>query len=110
MKRQVIVERTFCDICGKEASGYQKCIICGKEFCYDCTKIAAIEYEHGVHFSGSGDGLYCHECDKKALENGDKLHLAYLKIAALRNEAAGYWADFEKRTKKAEEELKRIQA
>jgi len=109
MKRQVMVEKAFCDVCGKEASGYQECIVCGKEFCYDCREIAAIKYNHGVCFSGSGDALYCHECDKKALENGDKLHSAYRRIAALWNESAGYWADFEKRTKKAEEELKKLQ-
>lgn len=108
MKKQVTIEKAFCDVCDKEASGYQKCMICGKEFCYDCKELAAVEYKHGVHFSGSGDGLYCLDCDLKALRSGDKLHAAYRKIMALRNEAAGYYVDFEKRTKKAEEEFGRL--
>ena len=109
MKKKVTVEQTFCDVCGKEAS-YSKCMGCGKDLCYECRKVEAVEYKHGVHFSGSGDGLYCLKCDKEKREGGDKLHLAYRKIEMLRNEATGFWTEFEKRTKEAENELKRLQA
>lgn len=109
MKKEVTVEKAFCDVCGKEASGYQKCIVCGKEFCYDCHKTAAIEYTAGVNFSGSGDGLYCLDCDEKALKSGDKLHAAYRTIKALKNEASGFYADFKRRREEAEEEVKKLQ-
>jgi len=105
MKKEVMVEKTFCDVCGKEASGYQKCMSCGKDLCYDCYKTSAVGYTHGVHFGGSGDGIYCLECDEKLLKSGDKLHAAYRVIKSLRNEVSGFYADFEKRAKEAEERL-----
>ena len=93
MKKKVLKLISFCDICGKESSGYQTCRECGKDFCYDCMNTDAISYQHGVSFSGSGDGLYCLDCDAKLRQSGDKLHAAYRKIQVLRNEANGYWQD-----------------
>lgn len=109
MKKQVIVEQSFCDLCGKEASGYTCCLCCGKELCYDCRETAAKEYKHAVHLSGSGDSLYCLECDRKLRENGDKLHAAYRKIEALRHEEKGWYEDFRKRSDDAESKLKALQ-
>ena len=86
MKKKVTIEKDFCDVCGKEASGYTKCDSCGKELCYECGETELKEYNHAVHFQGSSNGKYCHECDAKLLANGDKKHAAYRKIAALRNE------------------------
>lgn len=108
MKKQVTVVKSFCDVCGKEASGYSNCIVCGKEFCYDCKKTDAIEYTRGVHFLGSGDGLYCLKCNKKAIESGDKLNAAYRLIMALRNEVSGFYSDFNERSKKAEKVLETL--
>ena len=107
MKKQVTVEQSFCDVCGKEASGYKKCDCCGKEFCHDCRKVEAKEYAHSVHCSGSG-GLYCLECDNKLRGGDDKLHTAYRKIEALRNEAKGWSDDFRKRCDRAESEVKEL--
>jgi hypothetical protein len=105
LKKQVTIEKEFCDICGKEASGYTNCDNCGKELCYECGKTELKEYNHAVHFQGSGDGKYCHDCDAKLLANGDKKHAAYRKIAALRNEESGWYEDFKKRSAAAETEL-----
>lgn len=110
MKKLVTIEASFCDVCGKESSGYTNCDYCGKELCYECGKTELKEYKHAVHFAGSGDGRYCHECDDKLLANGDKKHAAYRKIAALRNEEAGWYADFKKRASAAEAELSSLQA
>jgi len=105
MKKQITVEQSFCDVCGKEATGHDNCDVCGKEFCRECIDAETIRYSHGVHCSGSGDGVYCHECDQKMRNNGDKLHTAYRKIAALRNELLGWSQDFDKRKKQAESEV-----
>ena len=110
MKKTVEVEQTFCDICSNKMSWSNKCIVCGKEFCYDCAKTNTIEYKHAVHFSGSGDGLYCFACDKEAPAKGDALHAAYRKIAALRNEEAGWYSDFKFRADEAEAKLKSLLA
>ena len=108
MKKEIKIERIFCDVCEKDA-GYNTCLGCGKEFCYDCKKTDAIEYKHSVFFQGSGDGLYCPKCDKKMRENGDKLHAAYRQIKKLKNEYIGFYDDFNKRNEKAEAELKKLQ-
>ena len=107
MKKPVQVEQSFCDVCGKQSSGYCVCNYCGKEFCYDCEKTEAVNYAHAVSFSGSGDGLYCNECDQKLTKSKeDKKHNAYRVIASLDAERAGWYADFKKRLDKAEEALK----
>ena len=110
MKKNVEVEHYFCDVCKKDCGPYlhYKCLRCEKTFCYDCMKNNATEYKHGVHFSGSGDGLYCNECNLILYANGDELHGAYLKIAQLRSEEEGWWLNFKKRVEKAEGELKTI--
>lgn len=108
MKKQVTVDQCFCDFCGKEASGYSKCLSCGKDVCYDCQKTKVKEYRHAINVMGSGDGLYCLECNDKLLGNGDKLHSAYCKIESLRNEAKAWSEDFRKRSSDAENALKAL--
>lgn len=108
MKQRVTVEQVKCDFCGKEAD-WSKCLGCGIDICYDCRKTKAKEYPHAVYFSGSGDGIYCAECDARLRKSGDKLHAAYLSIERLRNEQEGWYADFKKRMDKAEADLKKIQ-
>lgn len=93
MKKKVTIEQVFCDFCGKPA-GHVKCISCGKDFCYDCLDLNAVEYKHSVYFSGSGDGTYCLTCNEEKLMNGDPLHRAYRKIQSLRNELTGFQEDF----------------
>jgi len=105
MKKKVMIEQTFCDVCGKETSGYNSCISCGKEFCYDCMKTHAVEYSHGVYISGSGDGLYCFECDNMLRRSTDPLHRAYRKIETLRYELVSFSEAFEARKTTAEKEL-----
>lgn len=97
-------EITCCDFCGDEGT-YEKCRACGKDVCYECQKTQGVEYPHSVYCSGSGDGFYCHSCDKSA---NDQLHKAYRAIQALRRENDGFYADFRNRTKAAEDRLKEL--
>ena len=102
MKRIIEKEVVFCDSCQKEAYT-DTCLRCGVQHCYDCRKTKGVEYKHAVHFSGSGDGYYCNQCDGILYSTGDdKLHSAYVKIKNLRKESELFYIDFDKRTKKAE--------
>lgn len=102
MKKIVEREITVCDCCGEEApfAAYH-CGSCGTEHCYKCADREGVRYPHAVHVSGSGDGYYCRDCDKKLLGK-DELHNAYRAIKALRDESEGYWSEFKKRQAKAE--------
>jgi hypothetical protein len=107
MKKRSVSEQPYCDYCGK--SSWEHCLWCGKDICWECQKMVAKEYKHAVHFSGSGDGLYCRECDSMAREASDPLNAAYRVIDALRHEEEGWWADFKKRSDNAEAELAKLQ-
>lgn len=108
MKKVEQVENEYCDFCQVAPARYQHCMGCGKAICYDCVKIHAKEYRHSVYCSGSGDGLYCLECDARLASAGNPLHTAYLVINYLRAEARGWSADFEERAKRAEANVKRL--
>ena len=108
MKKMELKETTYCDHCGKETY-VTACMRCGTEHCWECRKTEGKEYSHGVHFSGSGDGYYCSKCDEElAQSGGDDRHAAYREIAALRNEAEVWGADFQRRQKAAEARLEAI--
>jgi hypothetical protein len=108
MKKPLTIQQSYCDFCGEKASGYQLCLSCGRDFCYDCARKHGVEYNHGVHCAGSGDGLYCLECDQKMREKGDRLHSAYVKIHILREQEKSFYEDFKTRCEAAENELKTI--
>ncbi len=111
MKITRSMEVEICDLCQEQdASAYSKCMGCGKAICYDCKKTRAKEYNHAVYFQGSGDGLYCLECDKRLIGTGDPLHAAYRVIGYLRDEANGWREDFKRRADIAEATLKRQQS
>lgn len=105
MKTTKTIETKTCDFCGADDC-YYKCLRCGKDVCYECKKKAGIEYQHSICCSGSGDGFYCHECDKA---DKSPLHAAYQEIRSLRNESDGFWEDFKKRSDAAEARLKKLQ-
>lgn len=108
MKKIASIEDTFCDVCDKR--GYAtRCLNCGAEHCYDCRKLHGVEYVHGVHFSGSGDGYYCNKCDVLLRNNGDALHAAYRRIQDLRSEEKAFYEGATIRADAAEAELKRLQ-
>jgi hypothetical protein len=108
MKKTVTVEKVLCDACEKEeASTYHPCLKCGKVYCYDCANTHAIDYAHGVHVGGSGDGRYCLPCDTELRKAGDSLHRAYLTVRALRDEERAWYASFSERSKHAEAEVER---
>lgn len=107
MKKKTMIEQVFCDVCGANTWDGNACQRCGKHFCYDCREAHCIEYSHAVHFSGSGDGLYCTDCDKELRETGDKKHQLYLKIKSLCDEAKGWNEDFMARCKTTEAELEK---
>jgi len=105
MKKLIEKETTLCDFCGAETWG-STCNGCSKDICYDCMGKHAVEYNHGVYFAGSGDGLYCHECDTALTTSGDPKLQAYKAIKALRAEEKGWHEDFRIRAEKAEAHLK----
>ena len=66
------------------------------------------EYEHAIHFSGTGDGYFCNKCDNDPPENVKELHQAYRRIQSLRNEEKEWHEHFRVRASVAEEELERL--
>jgi hypothetical protein len=108
MQKNVEVLQDFCDVCGKESTRWNECNTCRKNICFNCRKTDAVEYSHSIYASGSGDGRYCLACNARLIASGDPKVAAYREIAALRNEANGWQADFEKRRKDAEDKLQKI--
>lgn len=106
MKKLVQEERHFCDVCGGPAATYSACHNCGKDFCYECAKTYAKEYNAGVYHSGSGDFTVCLPCDADLTAKRDPKMLAYHAIQALRHEAKGWGDSFEIRRKEAEDAVK----
>jgi hypothetical protein len=109
MKKQVTVEQNFCDVCGAPTNGYNNCIACGRNYCFDCATKYLILYQHGVHFGGSGDSNYCRDCDSKLSSTGtNALWLAYKTIQNLRLEEKSIYDNFETRANKAEAWLQEL--
>lgn len=110
IKKLISQEVSLCDFCESQENCYHYCRLCGKDVCYKCRGgCVGVEYRHGVYIQGSGDGFYCQSCDVAARKANDKLHAAYLVVQCLRNEAAGWSADFDKRRKAAEEVLDKLE-
>lgn len=105
MKKKVERFVEVCDSCHKEDYTH-KCLGCGKDFCWECMKTEGVEYHHAVHFSGSGDGFYCHECDKTCFKT--PLHRAFRAVEDLKQEADEWQKDFQARMKAAEDHLKSL--
>lgn len=105
MKKKVTKTVILCDSCHKE-DYTQKCLGCGKDFCYECRQKKGVEYAHGVYFSGSYDGFYCHACDKSNAKFA--IHQAYAAIRDLRTEADQWQKDFNRRKDDAENLVKKL--
>ena len=105
MKKQVTKTINVCDFCKKEDI-YGTCTGCGKDICYDCQKTAAVEYPHSIVCSGSYDGLYCHACDERLVN--DPLHRAYATIRSLRHEQEGACKSVKQRADKAEAAIREM--
>ena len=105
--RVIKKEVSFCDECGKEES-VQACLGCGVEHCWVCRSKMGYVYKHAVHFSGSGDGYFCHQCDNAPPENAKVIHLAYQRILALRDIEKNWHKNFDARIKVTEGELERL--
>ena len=112
MKTTIQKEQRTCDVCRhKETYPWNACLSCGKDICYECSENSAVRYEHDVHASGSGDGVYCVACDERLRREGSNpLHSAYLAIRSLRHEEKAWYGDFEARRKVAQDRLKQLQA
>jgi hypothetical protein len=109
MKKTITQEVDCCDICERPHAHYG-CDNCGKVYCYDHSESHLKKYAHGVHFGGSDDGCYCLECDAALLKSGDKLHAAYLRVASLRDENAGWYERLKARADIAEGAVSRLVA
>ena len=96
MKKTIKKEVLSCDRCNKENYYLTPCMLCGEEMCSDCREKHGKNYNYGVYVCGSGDGFYCKPCDAKLTKSGDdKRHNAYR-------------ADFRKRQKAAEDQVKAL--
>ena len=102
MKKTVKKEVSICDECGKQGCLHE-CMICGKDYCYECFKVIGIKFSHSVRCSGSGDGEYCAECVEK--NSSDELIIAYQAIQSLRDECDAYYLQFDKRADAAKERV-----
>lgn len=106
MSLKIVQQETHaCDFCGTGQSYMDLCSSCGKDICYDCSKVKAVKYPHSTWASGSGDGLYCIKCDADKASSPDRLWLAYAKIKSLRAEYKRFNDDFENRRMVAEKEV-----
>jgi len=111
MEKEVVktVKVTICDVCGKLCGCGFKCLICGKDVCFECKDSNMQTFNFAVGFTGSDDGEYCNECLSKPIpsEHIDLLN-AYRAIANLRNEYKAWDRDFTARSKAAEERLQAL--
>jgi hypothetical protein len=99
----------ICDKCGKEVAIPYACMKCGTDFCFDCAQTHAVSYSPLVCCSGSGDGLFCKECDVELIKNGaDRLHAAFRAIMALRLEGEAWNRHFQQRCRAAEKLVKSL--
>ena len=105
MKKKTMKEVSFCDYCGKEVEYPHRCMGCGTEYCYECSKIYLVEYHAGVYFQGSGDGDFCHMCNLNPPGKVKLLHQMYKGIEKLRNEVETFNREFDTQRKIQEDEL-----
>lgn len=109
MKKTILKEVSICDICGASDNIYYACHNCGIQFCYDCNKTHGKSYNHGLHFSGSGDGYYCNKCDAVLTASKDNiLFNAYKEIEAYRAEEISWYNNFKARYTATEDLIKRL--
>ena len=88
MKKVIKKEVSVCYRCGSDENVFYSCKNCGIDHCWECKKLYGHEYAHGVHFTGSGDGYYCQECDMVLYKSGkNDLYNYYQKIKELKNES-----------------------
>lgn len=112
MKKTVQKEISVCDICGSEQEWLiQHCDNCDKAICYECRskRGAMVEYRHGIHTGGSGDGNFCLECDDKLTKSPTPMFAAFKAIERLRTEERAWYADFKERANAAEKHLSGLQ-
>ena len=102
MEKEIMKKVVFCDNCGKEATYSFRCVNCGKRYCSDCEQTCITEYQHGVFFSGSGDGYFCNSPDCIIRPEIKPLLNAYQLIQSLREESNRWNADFRSRCDAAE--------
>lgn len=109
MKNTIIKEVHLCDKCFQEADYPRACMECGVEMCLKCWEGLGVDYSHAVFYGGSGDGYYCKSCDQKLIDSAtNEKHTAYRLIKDLKLEANEWNDEFKRRSKAAEENLKRL--
>jgi hypothetical protein len=107
MKRTVEVEVDYCDVCGKE-NGWRTCIECNKCYCSNCADRDTIGYWSGTY--GGHQSYVCRDCNAALIKGGKNEYFnALLVIERLRNEYAGFYADYEPRKKVAEALVQRLE-
>ena len=99
----------ICSVCGKDEDSYPRCCIeCGEHFCWECAKRLATDYQHALHVSGSGDGLYCATCIAKLTLAPDDLFVAYAAIKTLREASRKYYEALEKNGEKLQAQIAKL--
>ena len=92
-KEEIVTEtskkiHTYCDICNKESqyqySGIKKCLICGKDVCFDCAIKVDNLYESDLSIENNYYGDHpCYIC-KKCWSEGNDIRQY---IMSIRNES-----------------------
>lgn len=107
MKITKTIEVEVCDFCKKlEAPADYKCTGCGRICCEDCDALR--KYRHSIHFSGTYDGYYCADCEKRLTETkSDPLFNAYLALQKFITHSVTVRQELEATAQKLEEEIER---
>lgn len=108
MIKKELTEVRYCDFCGSNDSVYEHCMICGKDWCYECGKKVSETLPHSCSCSGGDDGHFCKECLVNPPEKIMPLINAYRVIQCLRKEAEHFYTSYRVRAKTAEAEVKKL--
>lgn len=81
MKKKVMVEKKFCDVCGNVS--LYTCFLCDTDFCYDHKKENIISYRIDPRYANDVD--VCVECDEES-DDPRLLKLKELELERKRRE------------------------
>jgi hypothetical protein len=105
MKKQELVEVTYCDICGKRGLAWE-CAICGKDFCYECQQNHTRRFRY-LWLCGN-DLSICNHCLAEPGATYSPLIIALRSMEAIRAESEAFYKEQNRRGEMLEKEIKRL--